>query len=180
MSTPGGYVFVTIGLLRQLRSESELAAVLGHEIAHVTERHMYKAILPKREIGAGETVTRFLSRGGSDFGRTLGEAVNKGLDLLLERGLGQEKEEEADDLGVMLASSAGYESGSLYQYLQRISKAEHSIKLSKTHPPFPERLRSLNDFMNANGLVSTEMKADLGVLEKRFKAGMSALAPIQS
>ena len=48
-SAPGGHVYVTTGLLRHLRSEDELAATLGHEIAHVNERHLMQTEMTERE-----------------------------------------------------------------------------------------------------------------------------------
>ena len=174
-ATPGGYIFVTRGVLKSVRNESELAGILGHEITHVTEKHMYKAIMPDRDVSVGETATRLLSRGGSDFGASLGKYVNAGLDILLEKGLGQEKEQEADTGGVLLAASAGYDPGALYQVLERLSKADSAVKVSKTHPPFPERLKALQTFLARNGFKPGAFKADARALDARFKASMASL-----
>lgn len=167
-ATPGGYVFVTMGLLHLLASESELAGILGHEIAHITEKHMYKEIMPKRNISAGETITRILSRGRSDLGFSIGKIVNNGLAILLEKGLGPEKEQEADSDGIMFASAAGYEPLALEQFLKRLAARSTPDKLSKTHPPFPERLRVLHEFILKNGLNQVKFKFDTVAMQKRF------------
>ena len=54
LAAPGGYIFITEGLLNQLKDESELAGVLAHEITHVVERHVVKAIRQSNLIGAGQ------------------------------------------------------------------------------------------------------------------------------
>ena len=169
-ATPGGYVFVTIGLLRTLQSESELAAVLGHEIAHVTQKHMYNQIAPKREVTAGETMTRVLSRGGSDVGLSVTKLVNQGMEILLEKGLGQEKEDEADEIGLTYAVAAGYDPSALRDYLTRLQSHSGTYSIAKTHPPFPERIQSLNAFMDANGMVPGQFKASKKLLAARFSS----------
>lgn len=173
-ATPGGYIFVTKGLLRQVRNEAELAGILGHEVAHVTERHMYKAIMPKREVDASETFARMLSRGGSDIGHSIGKIVNSGMDILLQKGLGQEKEHEADSVGIVYSMAAGYDPSALYGFLTRLEQDASSVKVSKTHPPFPQRLKDLKAFMDSNGMVITK-KADTEMLNARYKQAVLKL-----
>jgi predicted Zn-dependent protease len=176
-ATPAGYVFVTIPLLREVRSESELAGILAHEVAHVTERHMYKEIAPKRDVSAGETLTRILSRGGSDLGLSIGKVVNSGMEMLLEKGLGEEKESAADQAGVLLAASAGYDPMALLDFLSRLQTRAASVaavKLSKTHPPFPKRIRELSEFVEKNGLRSAG-KAEAQERQHRFEQATQSL-----
>lgn len=173
-ATPAGYIFVTLPLLKEVRSESELAGILGHEIAHVTERHMYKEIAPKREVSAGETLTRLLSRGGSDLGLSISKIVNTGMELLLEKGLGEEKEIAADQTGSILAAATGYDPQALLAFLTRLQKSAETVKISKTHPPFPRRLNELNAFLKKNGLnVHTGNEAE--ERSRRFKEALSRL-----
>lgn len=173
-ATPGGYIFVTLPLLRLVESESELAGILGHEIAHVTEKHMYKEIAPRREMSTGEVLTRFLSRGGSDLGFSLGKIVNSGIEILLEKGLGEEKESSADQAGTMLATSVGYHGYGLLNFLTRLEKDSNTVKLSKTHPPFPKRLEELGLFLKKNG-ISTENPKDPADRIKRFDEALSRI-----
>lgn len=176
-ATPGGYVFITLGLLKSIRSESELAGVLSHEIIHVTERHMYKAIMPQRDVSVGESVTRMLSRGGSELGFNLGQVVNAGLDMLLEKGLGHDKEIEADQLGILLTSSGGYDQRAYYELLVRMSQQSATTKsLEKTHPTFPDRLKLVRAFMDSNGLPKGSSVQDPEMIVHRFKTATASLA----
>jgi len=174
LAAPGGYVFVTRGLLAQVRSEAELAVVLGHEIGHVDERHMYKEIQPKRDVSAGEALTGLLSQGRSALGASVIEAVNRGLALLLEEGLGREKEQEADVAGSLYAAGLGYDPMEFSSLLKRLHGARARIRLSKTHPPFEARIDHYEGFVATNGLRGAKT-ADRAVLERRFRAAMSGL-----
>ncbi|NDG84032.1 MAG: peptidase [Proteobacteria bacterium] len=168
-ATPGGYIFITIGLARELRGEDELAGVLGHEIAHITERHMSKEILPKREVSGGEILTRMLSRGGSDVAFSMSRIVNNGLEMLLVRGMGPEREHEADCDGALYAASAGYDPKALEAFLRRLQKIEDTKLVSKTHPPFPKRIIDLDRFLFENAAGSNKDSTHPEVLRARFE-----------
>ena len=172
-ATPGGFIFVTQGLLKQVQDEHEIAGVLAHEIAHITEKHLYNDLKPKRSVSAGETLTRMMSRGGSNLGQGLSQIVNQGLKSLLEEGLGTEKESAADHVGVMYAAAAGYDPQGLYRFLDRIGKAQEKLKLGKTHPPFAERLNLFDGFVKAQGLHKYSSPANPKVLESRFNKGIA-------
>lgn len=167
-ATPGGYIFVTEGLLREIQSESELAVVLGHEIAHVNERHMYHEIVPKKEVSAEQTVARIISRGHSDLGKSITQIVNKGLKILLEDGLGKEKEAEADAAGLIYAASVGYNPQNMLTLLKRLEARKKHIVLARSAPANPERIIRIEDFLHQHGLEDPKV-ADAALLETRFK-----------
>lgn len=171
-ATPGGYIFVTKGLLKQVRSEDELAGILGHEIAHINEKHMYNQISEKREVGGSETFVRLLSRGGSQMGAAVGKMVNKGLDILIEEGLGKEKEFEADWAGSMYVVASGYDPQGLLHYIKRVSQSLAEVKVAKTHPPFDERISAFKNFLKENGLTGGSSNAHL---KPRFAKNMKGL-----
>ena len=168
-AAPGGYIFVTKGLFKMIRSESELAAVLGHEIDHVNSKHMYKTIMPKREVSAGENLTRLMSRGASDIAGSLSQAVTAGMKMLMEEGWGQEKEYEADRNGVLYASTIGYDPYSLPRLLRRIQKKKSTIQVSKTHPEYGPRIKALRGALADMGL-DKGLKGKKIVLAKRFRS----------
>ena len=172
-ATPGGFIFITRGLVKSLRSEDELAGVLGHEIAHVNLKHMYKSIEVKRTVSTGEILARALSRGGADIGGALNELVSKGLKMLLEDGLGKEKETEADSFAVMYAAASGYDPSALLRLVARIESGKGKIKIGKTHPHGKERYAALKQAIESNGLSSVSQLAPT-VLAQRFADAQSA------
>jgi predicted Zn-dependent protease len=123
-SAPGGYVFVTTGLLSRLKTEAQLAGILGHEIAHVTRRHLAVALEGK----AGNA-----------------KPTETALSLLFTEGLEKEKEFEADSLGMKFAALAGYDPNGLYDALVNIKEIEGKGKslFFVTHPAMSQRLAAL-------------------------------------
>jgi len=104
---PGGYVYVTRGLLALMNDEAELASVLGHEIGHVAARHA-----AKRQRTA--TITQVLAgivgavAGDSGLGSLVGRGAGVGADLIT-KGFSRTQEYQADDLGVRYLAGAGYD-----------------------------------------------------------------------
>nr|VFJ89771.1 MAG: Putative Zn-dependent protease [Candidatus Kentron sp. H]VFJ91320.1 MAG: Putative Zn-dependent protease [Candidatus Kentron sp. H]VFJ97841.1 MAG: Putative Zn-dependent protease [Candidatus Kentron sp. H] len=102
---PGGYIYITRGLLAYLNSEAELAAVLGHEAGHVTARHSVRQYTMQQTASMGFTlgslfVPELRTRGVSDLFNLLGG--------VLLRGYGREHELEADRLGAEYLARNGY------------------------------------------------------------------------
>ncbi len=101
---PGGYIYITRGLMAYLGSEDELAAVLGHEIAHVTARHGVRQHTARQAAGLGYTIGAVLlpelrTRGARDLFNLIGTAAI--------RGYGREHELEADRLGARYLAETG-------------------------------------------------------------------------
>lgn len=165
-ATPGGYIFLTSGLIAAIQDESELAAILGHEIAHINEKHMYHEIAPKRDVSASETITRVMSRGNSDLGKSITQLVNKGLKMLLEEGMGLEKERAADSASIVYVDSLGYNPHALVRFLKRIAAYKDS-RIPKTAPEFAARISTVEKALRENGLEDRST-ADLKVLNQRF------------
>ncbi len=137
---PGGYVYVTRGLLAFLNSEAELASVIGHEIGHVTLHHGAKVIV--RNIGA-----QILSVGGALATRKPGDwiAVSTAIFQQINLGYGREAELESDAQGMMNAADAGYKPTAMSGFLRNLRKQEimsgqayHSFQAS--HPETRERI----------------------------------------
>jgi predicted Zn-dependent protease len=119
---PGGFIFVTRGLLTHLSSEAELVSVLGHEIGHVTGRHsveqMSKAQLAQIGMVAGMILQPELAN--------YGDLANTGLSLLFLK-YGRDDEREADDLGLRYLVSEGYDPRQMpgvFETLRRVGEKE--------------------------------------------------------
>jgi len=158
---PGGYILVTMGALRQAENEAELAAILGHESAHVGNRHMMKTLLSmdKEKLDQAakastskpdpSTASRMRKRvqvteqseaaktlvrylgSTSVAGLSIIAAAKAGLGLMLEKGLDHKLEFEADQEGVKYAVAAGYDPKALSNFLGRLV-ARQKILNTKT------------------------------------------------
>lgn len=147
-AAPGGYVFVTKGLVDRV-DEAELAGILAHEITHVVEKHHLKALRAKAAAGIATQVL------GSQLNNNLGSAVSGQL-LALGRdlyasGLDQEDEFEADRTGVTLAARSGLDPYGLPSVLQQLRTETPDNPLFtlslRTHPAPQLRLDRLEQAM---------------------------------
>jgi predicted Zn-dependent protease len=149
-ATPGGYVLVTKGLLARLKSESELAGVLAHEIAHVVKKHHLAAIRKTAGIQAGANI---LAEYQSNRGRNpqTSERMIGGAKEVMLRGLDKSDEFEADRMGVVIAARAGYDPFGLpavLQTLQSMNPEDSGLALMfSTHPAPGARLDELERVM---------------------------------
>ncbi len=102
---PGGYIYITRGLMAYLNSEAELAAVLGHEIGHVTARHSVRQYSAQQLTGIsvllGSLFIPGMEQAGSQLMQTFGAAIL--------RGYGREHELEADKLGAEYLARTNYD-----------------------------------------------------------------------
>lgn len=153
-STPGGYVFVTSGLLEQLHSESELAGVLGHEIGHIIHKHYLKAV---KTSAAMSMVTDNIHTNTQLSGILLNLAKNA-----FTKGLDREDEFDADAVGVVIAARGGFDPFGLpsaLQILEQHTAQGNGFSLAfQTHPEPSARIERLealiqNRFDNFNGVV---------------------------
>jgi beta-barrel assembly-enhancing protease len=149
-AAPGGYVLITRGLYGSLSDESELAGVLGHEIAHVVEGHHVELMRSSLVLEMGVRVLeREVLRDREALVRRL---VGTGAELFARR-LDQEAEFEADRNGTVLAVRAGYGPYGLPAVLQKIASVEKTddrlALLYQTHPAPEDRLRHLDSALGA-------------------------------
>jgi len=142
---PGGYVFVTRGLLDLMNNEAELASVLGHEIGHVTARHsvhqMSEQQLAQLALGVGAILSPTVAQ--------LGEVASQGLGLLFLK-YSRDDERQADDLGFRYALNQGYDvryMDDVFRSLQRLGEASKESPLPSwlaTHPGEAERIQTID------------------------------------
>jgi len=138
-SAPGGYVFITRGLYNALPDDQQLAAVLAHEISHVTRRHALKV------ISRGEFMKGLFDAGGSvsNMG-AFDQGVESITDSLFTKGFDPGAEFDADSAGRALAAKTGYDRGALLDFLKNLYKTEGDSKDAfPTHPPLSHRIARL-------------------------------------
>ena len=135
-AVPGGFVFVTTGMLKFLRDEDELAAILGHEMGHMELRHGMRAV-------GTEKVLKLFSL-LKELGAAKGQGQGAGQDLLaaqvkelvdevfekmftsVRNGYGIETESQADWRSIQLSRTLGYDTMALYEVLERFKKEKGS------------------------------------------------------
>jgi predicted Zn-dependent protease len=143
-AAPGGYVFVTRGLLAVLRGEAELAGVLAHEMAHVLAFHHLEAMTSRERF----QLATDLALKASDLDGMLSDALVSMTREIYAKGLEQGDEFEADVMGVVIAARAGYDPYGLTQVLRTIDAASGDAAATgffiSTHPPVGERLQRLD------------------------------------
>lgn len=152
-ATPGGHILVTYGLLRKMNNEAELAGVLAHEIAHVLKKHHLAAM--KSAGGTGflanlASLTVDQKGGGGAYGKELSNNLIDGMKEVLVRGLDKGDEYEADRMGVVIATRAGYDPYGLpavLQALEELSGRGEGTLLFATHPAPASRLDTLDGLM---------------------------------
>jgi predicted Zn-dependent protease len=166
-AVPGGYIFITASAIEMMENEAELAGVLAHEIGHILDRHIVKAL----DIRADdESMTALVSKivGGSTDSAIVvfDQAIDHAIDLLFSDGLKVEDEYSADEQGLFLAALAGYDPAASYHFLERVKQVVESKQgeMNSTHPPFSERINRLKKIIAQQGL------SELGGVdnEKRF------------
>lgn len=138
---PGGYIYVTRGLIAYLNSEAELAAVLGHELGHVTARHSVQQITAATAAGVGATVLQIFvpeTRGAAG-----GNAVNV-LGSAVLSGYGREHELEADRLGAEYLARTGYDPQAMVRVVGVLKNQELlDAKIAKAEGREPRRYHGL-------------------------------------
>jgi len=153
MALPGGYIYVTRGMLAHLNNEDQLATVIAHEIGHVAARHAARQAW-QQQIGQGLLLGgAVLSQG---LGLPAGNILNFGgmaTQLFLLR-YSREDELEADRLGVEYAMAAGYDSREvigLFQTLDRMQEKEGQSMPSflATHPNPGDRIQRIQELTSA-------------------------------
>lgn len=135
---PGGYVYITRGILAYLNSEAALAGVVGHEIGHVTARHGADRYTKQILLGATLGIGSLLSE---NFASVADLAGGAGQLLLLKHG--RDDERQSDQLGVQYATALGYDTTDMaefFQTLDRLSPGDGRLPgWMSTHPDPGER-----------------------------------------
>jgi predicted Zn-dependent protease len=162
---PGGYIYITRGLMAYLNSEAELAAVLGHEIGHVTARHAVRQYSATQMANIGATLGAILIPG---MNHSVTNQLVQAFGTALLRGYGREHELEADRLGAEYLARTDYSPQSMLDVI-RVLKNQESFEtqlaktegreprvyhgLFSTHPDNDTRLQEV--IAHADGLKSS-------------------------
>lgn len=180
-AAPGGFVFVTTGMVGLTSGESELAAVLAHEIAHVQNRDAIAAIQNARLTGALTTLGKDAagqytpSVPGSQYLGVFSGAVDDVISTLVTKGYSRGQEYAADATAKGILSAAGYNPHAMESVLHAMSQrvSPGSAGFGSTHPSAENRLEKL-------GASGAPAEKDTGVRASRFQSAMAKYSrPVQ-
>jgi predicted Zn-dependent protease len=147
-AVPGGYVYVTRGILALMKSEAELAVVLGHEMGHVNARHSIHRMSEQTLFGLGLAVGTSLNKTVADIAGIAGVGIQ-----LLFLKYSRDDERQADQLGVDYSRKGGYNPGEMIGFFASLEKmgdlsGKHSIPgFLSTHPLTGERIQKTKEML---------------------------------
>jgi len=187
-AVPGGYVFITQGMVALAETESELAGILGHEISHVVRKHHLRWIYMNKELDvsvrrAEEQIGKTSAASRQVF-QQMGMMMQSSIERMnspeVRSGLSKSEEFEADSDGAILAWRAGYEAWGLVAVMQRFEAESRTAYAADTalagHPEPLQRLKILDV-----ALRSRNEKDTLGELGKeRFQDATQSLRQLRS
>ena len=142
-AAPGGFVFVDQGLLSFVKSEDELAFVLGHETTHIAHRHAVELAQRDMELQFGAVLLTQIVFGGSWTAYQLSQQARGLIDAKYSR----DKELEADHYGVIYGQRAGFDPTASLEFFERLQSSEKAqpglIHAFEDHPETPARIKAL-------------------------------------
>jgi len=151
-ATPGGFLHITRGALSLMKNEAELAGVLAHEIAHVTQKHTIRAIQKGKLVQMAANETN-VSANPALFQRLKDETYKA-----VFAGFSREDELDADARGLTTATAAGYAPSGLSSFLTTLKKrnadSKNSQGLFASHPEMDERIQKLDALAKSRNWTS--------------------------
>ena len=150
---PGGKIAVYTGILKITENDNALAAVMGHEIAHAVAKHSVERASQALTVNIGTQVADIFLGGAINRTRnSIGQA--SGMDIIqlgIFNPFGRKQETEADYLGLIFSSLAGYdirEAAKLWERMSESNKGKEPPQFMSTHPSSKNRIINLNNWVN--------------------------------
>lgn len=142
-AAPGGFIHITKGALGLIKNEAELAGVLGHEIAHVTEKHTIRAIQKSKGIEMGASHV-----GGSGLtGEGISLLAGVGYGVVFENKFDRGDEMTSDKVGMQMANKVGYAPAGMIGFLRKVAERnagrEEPNGLFASHPQVKDRIAAM-------------------------------------
>ena len=171
-TAPGGFVFVNTGLLEQLNTEAQLAAILAHEIIHAYRNHHINTIQESAESAAWSNAISLAADQSRNknvrAGRKVWDKVGGQITNIYFRGFDKDLEFESDYQGLFLLTKAGYDPFAMIEVLQVIQGIEPEDiwfkQFYNTHPEPEDRLKAL--FKTVDGKLGD--LSPVAILESRY------------
>jgi len=174
---PGGHIFVNRGLIEHADVVSELAGVLGHEIAHVTERHGLERVEKEQRANILlQLVYWALDRQPG----ALEQVVIQGGGAAVFAKYGRDAEREADQRAVVTLANAGYDPEGIATFFEELLREQRQAptrfdQFFASHPPSTERVRNARALIGGLGPIDRERMIRDTPEYQRFRARVQAL-----
>lgn len=172
VTLPGGKIFITRGMLEQMENESQLAAVLGHEVGHAVARHGQRAMTWTIVVQTAAIVAATATDSGND---TNYAAIRAGMVAanLIRLGYSRKQELQADELGIDYMLKAGYHSDGAIQIQETLAKKEKKKpglfgSLTRSHPVSAERVSHVKWYAYSHEAGSGIYRRGDGFFKERF------------
>jgi beta-barrel assembly-enhancing protease len=154
-AAPGGFIHITRGLLGLMKTESELAGVLGHEITHVSAKHTVRAIQKSKGFSIiGDEV----NKGGGLTKLAITKLAGLAYKTIFEGEFSREDENESDEVGVVLANGLGYAPTGMLEVLKKIDARnggrEDRNGLFASHPATQDRIGKITKLIAEKKLTA--------------------------
>jgi beta-barrel assembly-enhancing protease len=183
-AAPGGYIGVNSGLIIITRNEDELAAVMSHEIGHITQNHLQRAYesAKKDEPLMALVALGAIAAGGVSNGGATAALLEGGMGAIAQKEINftRKDEAEADRTGIMTLSKAGFDPNAMAEFFQRMedemsadSGGIQVPSLLQDHPVTPQRISDAK--ARATALIAEQKTKPSGnLLNKSDWAGITA------
>jgi predicted Zn-dependent protease len=176
---PGGYVGVHTGLLLAAQSESELASVVAHEIAHVTQRHIARIIAQQKQSTimsvAALALAILAARSNPEVASAaIGFGTAAGVQNLLN--FTRDHEREADRVGLQILEGAGYDAHAMAVFFERMQRATRIYEIGsapsylRTHPMTYERIADVQNRLERLPYRQVKDSADFQFVRAKLRA----------
>lgn len=175
-AAPGGYIYITRGLLAMLNSEAEIASVIGHELGHVNARHSARQMTRSILVTLGIAIAGELSE---DIRKIAPISMVAAQLLFLKYS--RSDEYQADKLGIEYAFKGGYSGGEMVNFfssLQRLTETRGGARLPNflsTHPLTPRRIQRVKELLMTEGYQQAPNAPPLMVKKGHYLAKLDGL-----
>lgn len=174
---PGGYIGVHTGLIVTAQSESELAAVLAHEIAHVTQRHVARMVSKDGQISMAMLAAMALAiiSRNSQFGSAVA-AIGQASAITAQIGFTREFEREADRFGFLTLEKSGFDVRAMPAFFVRMQRAgrlyeNNAPAYLRSHPVTTERIADAENRIQGLAYKQTPDSLEFQLVRAKLRAG---------
>ena len=175
---PGGYIGVHTGLILSAQTESELAGVMGHEIAHVTQRHIARQVFQSKQVGMASMLAMALALlAARSSSQMAGAAMVTGQAgaISAQLAFSRDFEREADRQGFEILRKAGFDVRGMADFFERLQRAvrlyeNNATAYLRTHPLTGERLTDMQNREGGVGYRQTVDSVDFQLVRAKLRA----------